>query len=290
MINWKKIKISILLLSVIFFTFFTAPSAKAGAWGEPIVAALLGETAREIYIEIYNVILGAAKQAAVESITSSVNSMISGGSGDGPLFITDWNDELFYKPARNTDVYMEGFFQSRYRGRGSGSNYIAANQGEGISGNYYTYLEQTARSSVARTDRQTVNVYDYCSDPFNPPAQEFWKCWNATAGKPLEEQLIAQNEQIAMDQQNQRKAEIQAIAYQGFKGSESNGQVVTPGSSIKDIQSNVTKLGFDTISGANSVPEVITSLVTKLVTKVVKEGIGNVQRNIQRKVNSSSSF
>lgn len=259
-----------------------------------MAAAGLKEVMEEIYAYTQNVILGAAKQAAVESINSSVNNMISGGGAQGSLIITDPYEFIFTDTDREARLSVKSFLDSSLRGRGSGLNYIPAGMDEGISGNYYADLYRSALRVVEPRGASGINL-DCCSNPRDPFAKGNWCCFNSLflgnpIANPLGAQLVTERMLISEKEQREKLAMSQYQTGGGFRDVESNGQVVTPGSSIKDIQSNTTKLSFDTISGANSVPEVITALVTKLTTRVVREGIGNVQRNIQREFNSSSSF
>ncbi len=283
----RKIILSILVLAVL--VFIPSHRARADVWGANAMAAILKHTMERIDAEIHGAIMGALKIAAAESINSTVSSLISSGGTTGALYITDWRDELVLKPQERTMTRMEGYFQSRYRGRSSGSNYIAANQGEGISGNYYTYLEQVARNSVSDSDSEVIDVYSYCDDPSDPFAQGNWRCFSATAGLPFKEALSAQSKTISIYQEEQMLAEDPAIAYKGFKPQMSGSSVITPGSTIADMYSNAQDLGNKIIASAQSIPEVITAVVTRIATNAIRQGIGNAQRNVQREIYNVTS-
>jgi signal transduction histidine kinase len=88
---------------------------------------------------------------------------------------------------------------------------------------------------------------------------------------------------------NQEAKKTQGIAYKGFLPQKSGSSIVTPGSTIADIQSQVEDLGNKILAAAETPAEVITSLVTKLVTKTIRQGIGQVQQKVQREINSATS-
>ena len=286
MISQKTKKLFFPILVAVFFLFVVSSlPAKADAWGMNLAAASLKQVMEVIYTTIQGAIKGALKQAAVEMINDTIGNMMSGAGGtQGTMFITNWDDELIYAPAKKTDIYMDKLLKARYKGRSS--DYRASGQGEGVQANYFAYMDQTVRGSLKNSSSQ-ANVYDSCKDPMNPFAQEDMRCWMEVAGMPMNDVLEFQQLSMATYEQEQTKAITQAEAYNGFKARKSGDYVITPGSTLQDIQSQTEDIGNKILANATSIPEIITSVVTRLVTKTINQGIGNVQRSIQKEINNT---
>ena len=79
----------------------------------------------------------------------------------------------------------------------------------------------------------------------------------------------------------------QAIAYQGFvaKKNEDSENVITPGSTIKDLLTSANTLDNLTIANAKNVGEVAGIVVGKVASNVIKQGIGNARLQVQNKIN-----
>ncbi len=300
----KIIKFVILVLTTVYLgvnpTSVKAEAAATPAWPD-FGGHLFGNMLQEIRQNIHGAILGALKTTAVEMIEKNVSNLISGGAGgkEGSLFIQDWDDELFYKPAEKAGAMMESFFKSKFKSRTS--DYVAINQAVGsVKKNYYAYVEEIVKGGLTTTSTskkessfntkkdKSAKAYDYCKDPSNLFGQENLLCWMTNAGTLMGNYLEAQGKEIELVAQEQKKAEVQAIAYQGYKAKKTGDMVLTPGSTLKDIQQNALDLGNKILANANNIPEVITSLVVKLSTQAIKQGIGNAQRNIQREMINQS--
>lgn len=280
--------ISILISGILFF----GQQANACAWGECIAAQTYKQTMENIALQINGAIMGALKQAAAEMINNTVNQLVSGGGpGGGPLFVTNWENYLIQEPRKQTDIWMNDFFTTISAGTASTANYKAAG-GEGVVGSYSGQLVQQARKATTNATTSQYNLNQYVSDPSQMFDAGNWRAFNSYISNPSNNSfgmtLTAQDAYMQKMEEEKRKAEIQAIAYQGFMAQKNGSQVITPGSTIKDIQSQTEDLGNKIVAGATNVPEVITAVVTKLVTKTIRQGIGNVQTNIQREINNTT--
>jgi hypothetical protein len=285
----QKIKIIIFISTLIFTNLVFINQARADAWGTNAAAAMLKQMMEQIDRQIYGAIMGALKQAAVETINQSVSTMISDGGSGGSLIVENVPDEFFYKPAQETAIYMNDWFKMTQRGKGSSANYLAAGGGEGVIGSYTKQLELQARS--ATIDQQEPPPCEI-SDPSSMFSQGNWRQFDYFISNPncnMGYVLRAQEETMNTYNQKQTEAIAKFIAYGGFRAQEENGQVITPGSTIKDTYSNVQDLGNKIIAGANTIPEVITAVVTKIATQAIRQGIGNAQRNVQRDINNINS-
>lgn len=283
------IKAPILFLGLFFLIVF-APS-QTYAW-DAVLGATVGNQLHWLYDSIKGAALAAVKQTAVQTLNITVNTMVGGKSSADALFIVDWQDYLFTQPNNQARLYMNDYFSQLSNGKNS-SNYTSASS-EGFysskSGDYATDMIAQVKNYY---ENPTSNAITYEGNPDemfkNGNLDDFARFisnpMNSSFGTALDASV---NYQIASDLA-QQEAAIRAISYNGFKAKESNGKVITPGSIIKDITSNVQDLGNKVIASATNIPEVMTSLVTRMITQSIQQGIGNIQSNLQKEINSANS-
>ncbi len=311
----KRTRICILIFACFFVFSFLANNAKAGSWGENLEAAYLEEMLAELYDTIQDMMLGAAKKAATETVVNSWNNLVSQSGLGGPLFIQKWDDELFFKPIEKAGLAMNDFFSSMTSGRDEPYDYVpgpylegcasgakcvegASISREGIvkgdaasnmNNNFYMFMRKTAENSIKTSDPQ-VNAYEYCQNPMNPVSgnnSNRKKCLSATAGKSFEISLRSQQKFYTEMEKQQQLAQVQAIAYRGFRAVETGGSVITPGSTVSDMLSQAENLGNLVIAGANSPAEIVSAVVVGIAERAIKSGIGQAQQMVQRELNQS---
>lgn len=273
--------------------FWTKPAS--ATWGEPMMAEEMGQMMDAIEKQIYGVIMGAMKQAAVKAIEGQISNITSGGGSgsEGAMFITKWDDFLYKEPAKQTELFMNDFFSQTSRGASSSTNYLSAfSSGSGSGSGYAGQLVEQAKSAIEGGLPQT-NFQEYASDPSQMFAKGNWRAWNAfisnPANNPFGYTLMAQQAYMSEMDRRINEAMTKATAYQGYLGQMQGGEVVTPGSIIKDIQSKAEGMSFDVLSNARDIPEVITALVTRIVTKTITQGIGKAAQNAQRNDSSTGT-
>lgn len=282
-----KKTIIISLLFLIATVFMPLRKARADTWGTNYAAAVLKQTMEQIAKQIHGAIMGAMKQAAAETINSTVSNLISSGSGSGgALFITDWDDYLAGQPEKKTELYMNDFFTLTTRGSSSASNYASSGSGEGVSGNYTNYLVKQAKKATTESTLSQTDISDYTDDPSEMFSSGNWRGFSAfvsnPANNPFGYTLMSQSVYQEKLEKEKDEARTRAISYQGYTAKESNGKVITPGSTIASMQAGVQDLGNKIVANAQNVPEVITAVVTKIATNAIRQGIGNAQRNVQK--------
>lgn len=272
----------------------TPSIARADYWGAAYGATLLERGMEEAFIKVQNAMLGAAKQAAIESINQTVGNLIA-GTNQKPRFITDWNDSLFLSPQRESELFINDFLTSVSRGRSTG-NYTTLLGQEGISGSYEEYLVQQAYASVfgSSTQQPTMDARDYCTDPNQPFADGTWRCFNALVSNPLNNSvglsLVTQGAYQAELERQQKIAETQAIAYGGYNAvTTDNGQVIAPGSTVRDIQFSAIDTANKTLSSAKSVEELITAVATRFIVTTMTQGIGSARETVEKNNTTQSS-
>lgn len=293
-----KIKI-ISFAIIISFVFSLIPTfsqrANAGAWGEPTAAAIMLDMMQKIERYIEGSMLGTLKITAAEMMNTIVGQMISSGGKEGALFTVDWRHDLITHPDELATFRYRNVLTDTFRGTGSSSNFIASGGNEGVIGSYAKQLENSVVNSTINAPTPKYTFDQYASSPSETFSKRNFRAWFALGDpenvnlqitallnlKPLYPEMKSEERYIAQTQE---------IAYQGFKPQTSGDKVITPGSTIKDIQSSVQDLPNKIAAAANSPYEflggLLASTVNRLVTNTINNGIGDIQRSIQKEVNN----
>jgi len=282
----NKIKIIILSLSLFIYSTSFAPSAKAYVSWPDIGGQTYGFTLDKVWEQLQNVLMGELKKAAVTTITETVNNLVAGATQAGSLFISDWSDYLFSSPSSNANSYMNDFFTITTRGKTNGNyNSLCGN-------NYAQWRTERARSvnvEIDLTSLQTTAENFFCS-PVEMFADGNWEGYDAfmeVQNNPLGYELVAKSLHQQTLAEEEQKAWVQAIAYQGYVAQKEDGLVISPGSLIKDIVSSANTIDNDMIVNAESVAEVAGIVAGKVATNVIKQGIGNARQMVQNKINDT---
>ena len=124
-----------LLVTTLFCVgMLSAPSARAGYWGEPTAANLMLYNLEQIADKIKGVTLSIVKNAALKTINEQVLRLVNGTGGTGSLVIEDWKKFIYTEASQKAeDVVLNDFFPKMFRGKGSGSNYTASSEGVNTS-------------------------------------------------------------------------------------------------------------------------------------------------------------
>lgn len=276
----------------------STPLAHADAWGANMAATLMKQMMEKIARQIEGVLLGSLKMTAMNMLNSQIGQLIGGGASGAPRFITNWEDALYADPTRNTQLYMNDFFTLTTRGMASSANYIGAGDFGIGGGNYSQYLQRVGEAAISGGSQQTMTLNEYTPSPEIMFQNGDWRAFDSFISNPLNNPY---GYSIASEQAYQTKLEqekeiarTQAIAYQGFKGTEgAGGTITTPGSTIKSLVDNTNDIGNKIISGATNPAELLGSLaataMNKAVNGLVQRGIGEVQSKISQQIGLSNN-
>lgn len=199
-------------------------------------------------------------------------------SGMGQYFSSSQGEPFNYEPG------VEGVSTAR-EGVVQGSINIG-----GLGGNYENYLINQAKKITIEQLNPKTDIRNYVSDPSQMFSTGNWRAFTSfisnPANNPFGFSLIAQEEYHSKLAQEQMIRQTEGAAYKGFKALKSGENILTPGSTIADIQSQTEDLGNKILAAAETPSEVITSLVTRMLTKTIQQGIGQAQQKVQREINS----
>jgi len=241
----------------------------------------------EIQKMIHGVIIEAGRQATMQIADDTMNNLIAGTTASGSMFISDWDNYLRMGPRRENALYMNDFFTMTTRGRASGLNYRSNCGRDFARSDYSSYLTERARKYTIDVELPTVDLQEYVCDAADMFEDETWMAFDvATSGINLSipYTLTAQEVQQADLEKRKKEAEVKAGAYQGYKPQTKGDMVVTPGSTIKDMVSNVKDIPNKSLAATDDIPGIVAGIVTGIITKTIQQGIGNARGNIQREV------
>ncbi len=277
----------------------SAQPARADIWGAAFAAELMGQIMETIKRQLEGAILGTLKVAAIQVLSSQTAQMIGGTTLGDALFITDWNDYLYQKPAEQTKLIMNDFFTLTTRGKYSSANYTGAGDVTGnVSGNYPAYLVAQANQSIqdglTGTGGALGVAYDldsYCSSPDVLFQKGDYRCFNAMisnpANNPFGYTLTATAYYAKTMNQKIEQARTEAQS-SGYIGKKQGGKTIAPAATIEHMMSDVQNIGNNLIAAANNPGEflsgVVNAVVNKAVSSMIQKGIGKVQANIAREV------
>ena len=309
----KKISI-FLAISLIVASFSLCRIKKADAAIWPGIDPIISNTLSTIQQNIQGIVMGAAKQAYLNALNSQISVMISGGGSSGSLVISNWNDFLFKQPQAQAQTYLNDYLTQATAGQGS-SSFIPNNEGfgngalaEGLeqddpayaslvntaqaaginlnnttAGNYAQQLVNSAKASILPPS--SAPQVTYTGDPSQMFASGNFRnmsLYLSGINNPWAFNLNAEQAYQTELQNQQTAAQAQGIAYNGYKGKSVNGQITTPGSTIKDIESSVTNLPNQLVADAQNLPAIMTAVATKMLTQVMTQGIGTIAADINK--------
>jgi hypothetical protein len=149
------------------------------------------------------------------------------------------------------------------------------------NGSYATYLNNQGLQSIQGAPPRS-DILNYVSNPSNMFATGNWRAFSSfisnPANNPFGVSLAAQSNYISAASKYTELNKTLYNAGGGFAPVTNNGQIVTPGSTVRDIQSGANNLGNQIIASATYKEEVIMGLVNRMVTGTMG-GIGTVSNN-----------
>jgi len=286
----KRVVISVFMLFNVIFCLFPKP-VYAQMWGtSDIFGDMMMQVVTTIKRQIEGALIGTLKMAAIQMINGKVGQLIGGGSGGRPLFITDFNEFLYQSPRQKTNLYMNDFFSTMTRGKGSSANYISLGESSGLGGNYSSYLVASMKSVT--TESGGVSVYNLDQkggiDNLNDPST-FSSFISNPANNPMGAALQAQEvwqDKLATEQ---NLAQIEATS-SGFRADKTNGVIMAPAAAIEATFNNAADLPNKMIAAATNPGEllggVVSAMANKLVSGLIQKGVGEVQSKISSTISN----
>jgi len=151
--------------------------------------------------------------------------------------------------------------------------------------NYYKYQTDSAKTAI-NPSTPNVDLMNYVRSPSEIFNGGNWRGFNAfftnPANNPAGYSLMAKDVYQTQVAQEQRKADVQAVAYQGFKATVgADGVTVkTPGITIGQLVDKVQGFSLDSISSAQGVGAIIQSMATTVINAVVTKGLNTANEVI----------
>lgn len=234
-------------------------------------------------------IIGAAKKEGADAAKKIVLNDWLSGKGSSSYIPNNFS--------------FSGQFGANYEGVGDGAfaygvaqenptygRLVSAAQAAGfsgssaLSGNYAGTLKNLATSIIEGNDSDLKMTY------VGNPSQNLFSGGNFKNLSSLNQGInwapafLNKAAEVTAEKKNDATIakSAEATAGQGYEGKKQGGQIVTPGSLVGANMANVSDLGNKVIAGAQSIPEVITSMVQQMISQTMQQGIGNIQSHLQK--------
>lgn len=162
----------------------------------------------------------------------------------------------------------------------------------GGSGSYSAELQQIAKDIASEKTSPNKCVITYTGNPENMFEDGTFKKFSLFMTGVNNPWSYANCIEYAYEEKREQLEKIystRAMAYQGFTGTEQDGNTTYPGILAKELVANAEDLGNKVIASANGVAEVIVSSVMNMAMNAIQNGIGNIQAQVQRGVSNVSS-
>lgn len=289
----KFFRKTILIASLIItLCFWQIPKTEA-AW-IPGLDPAIRTGLDEIVDLIKSLLVGTLKQQAVSTLNSQIDHLAGNGAGGQGTFITNWKDYLVNEPMNKTNVYMNDYVSKMTRGRNTYSGYSTEGFNEDSRGasNYSADLNQSVRPLQLSGDTPQITYEGHPSQMFNNGNFKNMELYLSGVNNAWAFNIAYESEKNKKLEEEQRIAQAQSDAYQGFRGvpGSSPGSITSPGILAKEMMANVQNMPNNVLSSASTIPEVISALVSQMINRSITQGFSSVQRSISKNVSSVNKF
>lgn len=295
--TWKRIRLNIMMILMVCTIGFGMPlhSAHAEMWGTNMIATLVEKMLDRLDRYIEGVLLSQLKSAAVKMLDKQIDKMFGGGSGNEPLFVTDFKEYIHGVSLDYTHDVMNDFFTTSMRGKFSVSNYVEVG---GMVGTFTSGLDSqvNAAAEVAQSMKDAVTAelptFDFDTKSLNPGLRGGLSArdLNQMVTNPMNNSIGAsfQAKEMFYTTLSERE-EIQKVKAQasGFIPKEKDGKVVAPSALLEGMVVKVKTMATDVITAAENPEElvvgVISSYANQIITRTIQQGLGKVEAVIAKK-------
>lgn len=277
-----KIKASILAIAISFSVVFPF-SASAGAWGEPIQAAILKQAMEEAYDAFVSSMVASLKITASKLIKDRLEALLLGKS-NRPLYITNYEDFLFLQPQSKAQVLMDDYFKTITSNVSTSTRNSLVQVQSAVDAEIFGLTEKAVGPDIDDyVDGGAENIFDQNKGGG-------LTAFNAAFDNPLNNPYGAYvySSRVALNkiEQERRIAGTMAVAGQGYIGKvdPTTNLIQLPGITLKDMASAVENLPTQIVAFARSIPEVIGTVAASVLTQTIQAGIYKVTEPIDNQL------
>ncbi len=273
-----KNKKVIFMIVIAFFIFIRPTPAHAAAnavWG---LLNILGDTYKqlleEIFLSIRDSAASAAKMAAIQQTTSTINSLLYDGSSS-PRNIGNYYDFMVSDPEDQAITYAETFLTDALRGTAS-SDYSGGGGGA-ILGDSIEAAGQQMLAQLQNTDTPTIDYEDECTGS-TTFSEGNYKCFGAIMDNTLNIPTgVAMEVDKAYDEKKETEQKIQE-AKADFSGVlpdiDENGNIKLVKSVVEEVQLQQIKLPLQALATGDTkvFSSIIKGVAASMMMEIVKNG------------------
>jgi hypothetical protein len=303
-----------LFLIAAALSFIVPAPARAGYWGEDLLAVTYKEMLEEVYIQMKETVISNLKMVAIRTIQSRISSLIgSSGSGGGSLIISNWQNFIYGSAQKYSTQVTTDFFKGLESGLPSTVKQRITTPAKTATLSNPFSMQPDIQNYIANGDMSKV---------FDSTVQNQWKIWRQ-GGKPQNDPatyaMLGESLKQESFRQKEEQKKTEGVTGKGYQsvtaksssgsssgkasqaggsntgkygtvgyGSEGEGTetIVTPASDVADASAKSRNLPFDMLAMARSVPEIATSMVTSILTQMMNKGLSTVTSKISGQLGS----
>lgn len=106
-------KALVFVLITATLSIITPAPARAGYWGEDLLAATYKQMLEEVYVQMKETIISNLKMVAIRTIQSRLSSLLgSAGASGGPAIISNWQNFIYGSASKYSTQITNDFFNS----------------------------------------------------------------------------------------------------------------------------------------------------------------------------------
>lgn len=281
----KKIIASALIMFSLSLPYH---NAHAGYWGENFMANGVKQLLEEISVQIREAIASTAKMVAIKQATSSIESLLYGGSSS-PRNIKNFEEFLIEDPQEKAITYAEDFLTTSLRGTTSG-DYTSS--GGSAASSLKTAIESAGESIIDSKDgnQMVVDLADCTGDSFFSDGD--YKCFSSIFSNPLNTPIgmaLATDQVLQASYQKEKEIAQTEATSSGVLGQKNEkGEITNPSSVVEEIQLQQITLPLEALANGDSnvFSSAIQSFAITLITDVVERGLGEVEQSIDENMDA----
>ncbi len=228
--------------------------------------------------------MGIMKQAAIK-LSNAITQKIVGGGGSGSAqFVQDWNAYLYTNPQKQTNTYMNSFFDQTTRGQQSKTASGVA------SGNYSSYMAAQAKQGLQGTTCDTTAIQNYASNPnqlFANGNMRGLMAYAQPCGNPYSYSAIAQNQQQTQLAKQQNIAQHTQTG--GWLPKMQNGKISVPANLFSSAMQGSDQMGNNMIVNASTLQELATAMAFRTGASLMQYSFGGSSSSSKSSSSSNSS-
>ena len=278
-IKVKKITVLLLGFFLLGNLFFT-PKAKAGYWGEPLVAEFIHEAWSEALAAFKEAMISNLKMQATRLINDRIMALVTGRSA-GSLVISDYGDFIYGSAQRQGQLFSNNLFASISSSASRATNDMMRNVETAVNSEVLGIERQIGSTIDNHVSGGLDNLFDQTAGGGSDAVLEAVRNpYNNPYGTYVESSRMIQ----AKMNEVAKTKEVEATSHGFASRTGSNGLIDMPGKILADLTSTAKSLPMMIVAAADSVPQIAATMASNIISGIIESEVGKVTKPIDSKL------